>query len=384
METNQNNIKSNQKILKLIEDKKYITAEKELLNVIKEKKEDYQTHYLLGNIYALLKKQEKAIEQYNLSNKLNSSNKVTHYNLGIMFDELGQIQNAQNSFENALKLDSEYLHANFAMALNLEKQNDIKKARFFFEKTLSIKKDFILAHERYAKFLQKIGDITKCQYHTYKYAGIISFNQKKNQNNKVQRLDDFQDINFIGCWNINNNNLCSKIIEFFEKRKDLQKIGEAYSGKDEKVKKSIDITVHPRDLNQKGFEDIKLYMEYLHECHEDYKSQWPFIRNNLNNLHIPSFNIQKYEKGGHFNQMHCERGSPRSMHRVFAWMTYLNDVDDGGATYFEHYKLRIKPIKGKTLIWPAEWTHAHRGEVLTKGLKYIVTGWMHFPFHFKS
>ena len=41
--------------------------------------------------------------------------------------------------------------------------------------------------------------------------------------------------------------------------------------------------------------------------------------------------------------------------------------------------LKIKPQKGKTLIWPAEWTHAHSGEVLNSGVKYIITGWMHFP-----
>ena len=34
---------------------------------------------------------------------------------------------------------------------------------------------------------------------------------------------------------------------------------------------------------------------------------------------------------------------------------------------------------GKTLIWPAEWTHAHMGDVLKSGTKYIITGWMHFP-----
>ena len=50
-------------------------------------------------------------------------------------------------------------------------------------------------------------------------------------------------------------------------------------------------------------------------------------------------------------------------------MTYLNDVEDGGNTYFTHYNLRIKPEIGKTLIWPAEWTHAHCGEILNSGVK---------------
>ena len=57
-------------------------------------------------------------------------------------------------------------------------------------------------------------------------------------------------------------------------------------------------------------------------------------------------------------------------------MTYLNDVDGGGTTFFSHYDLEIKPKKGLTLIWPAEWTHAHKGNVLHSGSKYIITGWM--------
>ena len=36
-----------------------------------------------------------------------------------------------------------------------------------------------------------------------------------------------------------------------------------------------------------------------------------------------------------------------------------------------------KAKKGLTLLWPAEWTHIHKGNVLKSGLKYIITGWMH-------
>ena len=60
-------------------------------------------------------------------------------------------------------------------------------------------------------------------------------------------------------------------------------------------------------------------------------------------------------------------------------MTYLNDVEDGGSTYFNHYDLDIKPTKGLTLIWPAEWTHSHKGNILNSGVKYIITGWLIFP-----
>ena len=42
-------------------------------------------------------------------------------------------------------------------------------------------------------------------------------------------------------------------------------------------------------------------------------------------------------------------------------MTYLNDVNDYGETEFYYQKLKIKPEKGKTVIWCADWTHTHRG-----------------------
>ena len=57
-------------------------------------------------------------------------------------------------------------------------------------------------------------------------------------------------------------------------------------------------------------------------------------------------------------------------------MTYLNDVEKGGSTFFKHYDLEIYPQKGVTLIWPAEWTHAHKGNKIISGSKYIITGWM--------
>ena len=99
----------------------------------------------------------------------------------------------------------------------------------------------------------------------------------------------------------------------------------------------------------------------------------------MNDLDIGSFNIGKYEPGQHFQKIHCERSSLGTLHRLFAFMTYLNDVDDGGETKFSHFNVKVKPEIGKTNIWPAEWTHAHTGEILKSGKKYIITGWLHFP-----
>ena len=185
---------------------------------------------------------------------------------------------------------------------------------------------------------------------------------------------------FIGSWNIKNNDLCKQIINFFEENKILQKKGTSGSGVDETTKKTTDITISPNDLKNDEFKCFNNYIDELHKCFIDYQHQWPFMKNMIKNLDIRSFNVQKYLKGDHFSKVHTERSNLQHSDRVFAWMTYLNDVDDGGKTNFAHYDIKIKPEIGKTLIWPAEWTHAHSGEILNNGEKYIITGWMNFPY----
>ena len=197
----------------------------------------------------------------------------------------------------------------------------------------------------------------------------------------MKRIDiNPNQLNFIGAWNIENNNLCNEIIDFFEKNQNLQKKGgTSDASNNKKVKSTTDITISPIDLKDKNFNVFNNYMNELHNCYVDYQKQWPFLKSMVNDIQIPPFNIQKYNPGDHFSTVHSERTSLNTLHRLFAFMTYLNDVEDGGETHFTHYKFKIKPETGKTLIWPAEWTHAHTGEILKSGTKYIVTGWMNFP-----
>ena len=143
-----------------------------------------------------------------------------------------------------------------------------------------------------------------------------------------------QQIHFIGCWNLENDKLCNEIINFFENNKNLQKPGISGMGKDVKIKKTTDITVLPEDLKKPKFEILKQYVDALHKCFLDYQNQWPFLKTMLKTVNVPSFNIQKYSRGDHFASLHSERTSLESLHRLFAWMTYLKDVDDGGTNKF--------------------------------------------------
>jgi|TARA_Y100000389_G_scaffold176837_1_gene188647 prolyl 4-hydroxylase len=183
---------------------------------------------------------------------------------------------------------------------------------------------------------------------------------------------------FIGNWNIENKELCNKMINFFEASPDLHIKGRTAKGVNENIKKSIDITINPTNLKENRFKIFDEYFSCLHECFTDYKEQFPFLKTFVNKIHIGPFNLQKYLQGDHFGASHSERTDITTIHRLFAWMTYLNDVEDGGTTDFDYYNIKIKPECGKTLIWPAEWTHVHKGSILKSGKKYIITGWFHF------
>ena len=194
---------------------------------------------------------------------------------------------------------------------------------------------------------------------------------------------DSDKINFIGSWQLSNNILFEKIIDFFEKNKNLHNQGSIDKGVNLSEKKTTDLTIDPIDLREKNYLIFNDYFNELFNCYNDYKKQWPFLNESIQTLDIPSFNIQRYLPGDHFSKIHTERSSTSTSHRVFAWMTYFNDLDkdSGGSTKFKHFDISFEPKKGKTLIWPAEWTHAHSGDIIKSGVKYIITGWMCFPFN---
>lgn len=184
---------------------------------------------------------------------------------------------------------------------------------------------------------------------------------------------------FIGCWDLEVPDLCDRLVEYFERHRDDQSPGFVGLGAvDTSSKKSIDIRISPSVISKPGNELFKEYLHHLNACFWDYLENWDYLKSFLEKVHIGDFNIQKYDDGGHFGQLHAERTMLSNAHRMLVWMTYLNDVPAGGETEFPYFDLKVIPVKGKTLIWPAEWTHAHRGCVVERGPKYIITGWMHF------
>ncbi len=65
--------------------------------------------------------------------------------------------------------------------------------------------------------------------------------------------------------------------------------------------------------------------------------------------------------------------------RVFTYILYLNDRTglENGRTqfFFNETIISVEPQVGKLLLFPASPLYTHRGETLTEGVKYLMTGW---------
>jgi hypothetical protein len=100
------------------------------------------------------------------------------------------------------------------------------------------------------------------------------------------------------------------------------------------------------------------------------------VLNQMANMTIRLTKIQKTEIGGGYHIWHNEDDSPQNMRRVATFILYLNDVDEGGETEFLYYPKRVKAKQGRFIVWPAGFTHTHRGNPPLSNTKYIVTGWI--------
>ena len=144
-----------------------------------------------------------------------------------------------------------------------------------------------------------------------------------------------------------NTIIWGQSLKFFDENTNLQKKGITDLGVNEKIKKTTDIIISPTNLKDPKYFLFNDYFKKLYECFVDYKKQYEFINTFLKKAHIGNFNIQKYSSGDHFSQLHSERTGISNLHRIFAWMTYLNDVEDGGTTDFDYYGIKIDSINNQ-------------------------------------
>lgn len=124
---------------------------------------------------------------------------------------------------------------------------------------------------------------------------------------------------------------------------------------------------------------IEIFFNEKHGPYQRYIEKFSILKSQGRHS-IFDIKVQKTEPGQGYHIWHVENSQLTSRNRVTAFTLYLNDVEDGGETEFLYQKRRIKPKKNRLVIWPAHFTHVHRGNPPLSNDKYILTGWTEYSY----
>lgn len=128
-----------------------------------------------------------------------------------------------------------------------------------------------------------------------------------------------------------------------------------------------------------GHPTSEVFFQGLQRCYDHYANEYAVLRDSK--INGSAMKMQRTDPGGGYHLWHAEQGNGEFSERVLVYMLYLNTLeqDEGGETEFLYQRTRYKPQENMMVVWPAAFTHTHRGNtVLGEKSKYIVTGWFYY------
>ena len=72
------------------------------------------------------------------------------------------------------------------------------------------------------------------------------------------------------------------------------------------------------------------------------------------------YNVLRYKPGEAYHGVHSDHGWPNLAHRHLTFGMFLNTCPGGGELEFAEQGIKVAPVEGRAVIFPAAWTHAHR------------------------
>ncbi len=186
-----------------------------------------------------------------------------------------------------------------------------------------------------------------------------------------------------------DDGLCSEIIEMFVREDGFNTTIPGVCGNPPRVqldkKNSTDLWVPTSDkfndmmgVYDRNKELVDRWTAELNRIVGEYVDKMDVFQDFAKFALDESMNIQRYLPGEGYHVWHCEASGPKSTQRVLAFLCYFNTVTVGGGTEFKHQKHIEPAIAGKILIFPAYYTHTHRGVASPTQTKYIAAGWYSF------
>lgn len=198
------------------------------------------------------------------------------------------------------------------------------------------------------------------------------------QNFKLQSEYD----QFIGIYdNVFGPEYCKQVIDYF---KYVQSMGHTIDRSNHNAHKheADDDQYYTHEewnntIRTRNSEINGVFYKGMDSCLQDYVVKYSALRIGQE-IKMFANKIQETKIGGGFHAWHAESSRADNDHRVLAVMVYLNDVQNGGETEFLYQHKRVQAKAGRALIWPAGFTHTHRGNPPLSNTKYIMTSWYEY------
>jgi hypothetical protein len=191
--------------------------------------------------------------------------------------------------------------------------------------------------------------------------------------------------NFIGMYeNVFPDYYCQHLINEFERIRLGGHCGNRQNSEGAKkhIKHDEFYFLNVRNHDLSPFHDMSsmsIFWNGLQNCYNDYSEEYSIIKDG--DLKCTSVKMQKTNPGGGYHIWHSEQNNGPQANRGLVYILYLNTLCEecAGETEFLYQKLRIPPKENSLIIWPAAFTHAHRGNVVHgEESKYVVTGWFYY------
>ena len=190
---------------------------------------------------------------------------------------------------------------------------------------------------------------------------------------------------FIGVFSdVYPEGFCEHLISEFNRNKNLGAGTDRGNGEGaaKHIKDDYYIFCNGKNINFEPFQEnntVGLFFNGLQNCFKHYSDEYSSIKEG--NINCNHMKMQKTSPGGGYHVWHGEQGNGDHASRGLVYMLYLNTLppEANGETEFLYQQRRINPAENTMVIWPAAFTHAHRGNpVYGDNSKYIVTGWFYY------
>tara|TARA_B100000902_G_C26807687_1_gene667616 strand:- start:38 stop:619 length:582 start_codon:yes stop_codon:yes gene_type:complete len=170
--------------------------------------------------------------------------------------------------------------------------------------------------------------------------------------------------------NVLDHDTCKSWIEYFESSDKKEKLYDNGYPNWHHVWVDYD---YPQENMVEKLEEYKDI--YFRDIAKHYDGYYPFCEGVY--YYLEQWKIKRYNPGlDEKYDAHVDNIDFDTSERYLSFIFYLNDVEEGGETCFEHRK--IQPKEGRLVVFPPMWMFPHSGNSPISNTKYIMSTYLRY------